>query len=634
MERDKDVIKRAETIQKFFNKINLSRSYDISYPVSIQNAQDNIYQAFGAWRSSLDSYTVTDQQRIQRYREYEQMCYVPELQGGLEIYADDASLYNDEDEVVGIQAENNDIEEALHDLWFKSLDMNYALWHIIFNTCKYGDAFFEIIPDNYRSPKRIKYLRWLPPQFVFRVEQDENLIEFIVRMPREDDGGQVTDTHTAGAGFKVGGGDVEEVHLKPWQVVHFKLDDKEFDPYGKSVLESGRLAFKQQKLIEDAMLIYRITRAPERRIFGIPVGTLPYREAMQRVQDFQQRYRKTPWIEPGTGEINYRNNPLSINDDFFLAKRPDGSGVTIDTLPGGQQLGEIDDARYFKEKILRTMRIPIAYLTGEMTGDVAKTSLSSMDVRFAKTIERIQKQIIKGLEKLAIIELAFKRFSIEDMQNFQVTLTAPSKIYEMQEIEVFNSRLNAIQSATQIADPNNKLFLPREYLYRRIMKFNDEEISDIKLMQQSEMLEQQQDKNAMAAAEQAATMGAPEGAAGGVEGGLGGLEAGAAELGGAEEAPAPEEELGTEVATGGEAGLELASRIMKIGSEKFLVENEEDIKRLIKFVTEYKETEKITQDKPKAKRRLLMNGFEVLFKKGELNGVIKRSRKKSKVLSD
>ena len=331
MDRDRDVIKRAETIQKFFNKINLSKAYDISSPLSVQQAQDDIYQAFGAWRSSLDSYTVTDQQRIQRYREYEQMCYVPELQAGIEIYGDDSSLYNDEDKVIGIRAENNDIEKALEDLWFKSLDMNYALWHIILNTCKYGDAFFEVIPDNYRSPKRIKYIRWLPPQFVFRVELDENLVEFVVRMPRGDDSGQVIDTHTAGAGFKIGGGDIEEVHLKPWQVIHFKIDDKEFDPYGKSVLESGRLAFKQQKLIEDAMLVYRITRAPERRIFGIPVGTLPYREAMQRVQDFQQRYRKTPWIEPGSGEINYRNNPLCIALDTKIDML-DGRSVKLNQL--------------------------------------------------------------------------------------------------------------------------------------------------------------------------------------------------------------------------------------------------------------------------------------------------------------
>jgi hypothetical protein len=554
------------------------------------------------------------------------MCYVPELNGGLELYADDGSLYNENDEVIKVEADNQEITESLTSLWFKSLDMNSVLWHIVYNTCKYGDAFYEIIPDNFKNPKKVKFLRFIPPQFVSRLERDGNLLEFVVRIPEDVTSGGSTSYTTTQA---------QEVKLKPWQIVHFKLDDKEFEPYGKSVLEPGRLAFKQMKLIEDAMLIYRISRAPERRVFSIPVGNLPYREAMNRVEDFKQKYRKTPWIDPITGEIGYKANPLSINDDFFLPKRPDGTGVTIDYLPGGQQLGEIDDVRYFKEKILRTMRIPIAYLTGELQGDVARTSLAAMDVRFAKTIERVQKMIIKGLEKIAIVELAFKRFTIEDLHSFVIKLTPPSKIYEMQELETTTQKLNVIQTAIGLADQAGKLYLPREWLYKNISKFNEQEISAIKLMQQAEAAEAAE----AAAATSGGEMGGlnATGGGGGGMGGAGGMEMGAevgGMAGGGEMGMAPPEAGAmppetTPAPGGGEAELALASKILNIAGKDFLLENENDIREIIKFVKNYKEIDKITKDKPiiVPKKKMYENNFHYLFVIGELKGLISRKSK-------
>lgn len=620
--RENDITKQADTIQQYFNKIGITKVKDLTIP----KTQDgkSIY-AVDAYRTSPENLTIVDQGRLQRYREFEQMCYVPELNGGLELYSDDGSLYNEDDEVIGAQSDDQNIKEALHDLWFKALDMNSVLWHVFYNTCKYGDAFYEIVPDNYKNPKKIKYLKFVPPNFVVRVEENGNLLEFVVKIS--------PDSRTPTSGTFYSSQEAEEFHLKPWQMVHFKLDDKEFEPYGKSVLEHGRLTFKQMKLIEDAMLIYRISRAPERRIFKIPVGNLPYREAMKRVDEIKARFRKTPWIDPVTGDISYKANPLSINDDFYVPIRQDGTGIQIDYEPGGQLLNEIKDVEYFKDKILRTMRIPIAYLTGEMTGDVARTSLSAMDVRFAKTIERIQKQIIKGLEKIAIVELAFKRFTIEDMHGFKVDLTAPSKIYEIQELETFTNKLNTIQTAMALADESGNMFLPKEWLYRKILKLTDQEISDIKLMQQREAAE----KAEATAATEAGTMGAEE-FGGGMSPGAGGMEMGAPEAG----APGGEIEVGAgeggleagpppdEIAAEKGGGAELAaSQIMKIAGQDFLVENEEDIMDLIKFIKEHRETEKITKDKSiKSKKKLYENNFDQLFIHGELKGLIRRKNNK------
>lgn len=873
MDRNREIQKKSEIIQSYFNKLGISKVRDLA--TQDPNKNTDAFQAFGSYRTNVESFTSIDQSRMMRYRQYEQMTYVPELNGGIELYGDDSSLYNEEDKTISIVSDNQEVIDTLNDLFFKSLDMNSVLWHIVYNTCKYGDSFYEVIPDNFKNPRRIKYLRFIPPQFVGRKERDGNLLEFIVKVPEDVTVGSTSFTSSQS----------QEISLKPWQIVHFRLDDKEFEPYGKSVLEPGRLAFKQMKLIEDAMLIYRISRAPERRVFNIPVGNLTYRESMARVADFQQRYRKTPWIDPQTGEISYKENPLcltldtkidlldgrsvpltalieeykegkenwvysidttrnnkvvpgkiewagvtrknaklvevfidngksirctpdhkfmlrdgsykevqllqpgdslmpkytkktrkgyeaifnpatrkyvptyiivardtqedvwnmkwikkhvhhkdinknnnnpdnllileaadhlrlhaetvkanwakpeyrakqiasrleawaeapeerhqlqsdlmtkynksdehreaatkrnnkfwadldnrektstkmrkpksttekmhikfddqfwtfvdttiksysnqtqvveslnsneefikhfasitprsnkqihrhlltkayrtkgfdtfeeyasfikngenhkvvcvkfidvkedtgcitiaeyhnfmtnditvrnSINDDFFLPKRPDGSGVTIEYLPGGQQLGEIDDVRYFKEKILRTMRIPIAYLTGELTGDVAKTSLAAMDVRFAKTIERVQKQIVRGLEKIATIELAFKRFTLNDLQSFILKLTPASKIYELQNLEMMTQRINVIQAAMNLKDDAGNLYLPTEWMYKNINHFTDQEISVIKLMQQAEAAHKAEIAAGVAAA-------AGGGGGGGVGGGL------------------------------------------------------------------------------------------------------------------
>jgi len=273
------------------------------------------------------------------------------------------------------------------------------------------------------------------------------------------------------------------------------------------------------------------------------------------------------------------------------------------------------------------MRIPYSYMTGELSGDVARTSLSAMDIRFAKTIERVQKQIIKGLEKLAIIELAFKRFSIEEMHSFQVLLTPPSKIYEIQELETFTNKLNTIQTATSIIDEQGNLFLPKEWLYKNILKFTDQEISDIKLMQQREAAEKAE---GAAAAGEGGEFGGGMAPGGGPAGG--GMDMGAGDLGGemgmepgaeGEEAgPAPEE---VPAEAGGGAEL-AAAQIMNIAGEDFLVENENDIMELIKFVKQYKEIDQITKDKSelKTKNKMYENNFEHLFLHGELKGLIRR----------
>lgn len=619
--REKEIEKQSEIIQKYFNKINFIKANELE--LRREAYTNDPISLFSGFRTSLDSIVSIEQNRIQRYREYEQMTYVTELNSGLELYADDSTLYNEDDNVITTRGDNQDVVNTLEDLWFNTLDMNSNLWHIVYNTCKYGDAFYEVIPDSFENPKRIKYIKYIPPKLIYRVEEDGNLIHFVVK----------NDVHSS---FRSDNYE-EETILQPWQVVHFKLDDKDFEPYGKSILEHGRLAYKQMKLIEDAILIYRISRAPERRIFYIPVGNLPYEEAMARVEDFKQKYRKTPWIDPSTGEINYRANPLSINDDFFIPRRADGSGVTIDNLPGGQQLGEIDDMKYFKEKVLRTMRVPLSYITGEMTGDVAKTSLSAMDVRFAKNIERIQRFIIKGLEKLAIIELIFRKFTIDDLYSFKIKLTKPSKIYELQDLEVLSQKINIINSALTLKDDVGRLYLPKDWLYKKVNKFNDDEISTIKLMQQIEMSQDIEDAKKIELAKSQEGPPTPELGGGEIPAGVGALEQPGLETTPAEtETPGGEGEIEKAAQKAGEAELEVASKILKIAGKEFLLENEDDIREVINFVKTYKENNKITKDNSKNKilssKKLYENSFNSLFIKGEFRGLI--HKKKRDIIKD
>lgn len=589
--------KNAEKIQRYLNKYHLvTRDLDNTDSMKERDKNSSAASAY-SWQaySWINDATATSDERTNRYREYREMCKVPELNQGLQIYADNATQYNINNNVLEIQSDNQKIVEVLEKLFFERLDINSNLWAYTKNMCKFGDEFVEVIVDSQTAPKNIlAFERVKKPQNLKRKEKDSKLVGFEYDYGRDEE--------------------KPSVKYEPWQIVHFSIEDDEYEPYGKSILEAGRKTWKRLSLMEDAMLVYRISRAPERRVFYIDVGTLSTKDANHYIEQLKRKFKKKSFVNPNTGEIDEKANPLSVDEDFFIAVRENSQGTRIETLPPGQNLGEIDDVKYFKDQILKTMGIPSGYLGGNAEGATydPKSYLSNQEVQFARTIERVQKFIIKGLEKAAIIQLALQKFEGDDLKDFKIKLTPPSNVDQLMEVEIRTQQFGLVQSIKAITSPDGVPFLPDEWIYRNVLGLSEKEISTIKLQVQMQLQLQMQ--------MQSLVQGAGAEAGGGMDmgGSVGGLGGPAPEVAGG---PGPE--VGGE-APGGEApeepGLEVAGNTIEFDGGKWLLENEKDAKKLLKYINLY---EKVQKDNTKKKKVSEHNSVTRMTLKGEFTGLLK-----------
>ena len=259
-----------------------------------------------------------------------------------------------------------------------------------------------------------------------------------------------------------------------YEIAHFRMvSDTNFLPYGKSMLEAGRKIFKQLTLMEDAMLIHRIMRAPEKRIFNIDVGNIPPREVEQFMQRIINKMKKTPVIDQKTGEYNLKYNIESVTEDYFLPVRGGDSGTEIDTLPGLSNNDQIEDIEYLRNKLMASLRIPKAFLGYEEGLSGGKATLAAEDVRFARTIERLQKIVISELTKIGIVHLYSQGFDNADLIDFDLELQNPSMIHEQEKLELLSQQLDLARDAL-----DNKI-LSRKYIYDNIFDFSDEQKKDI-----------------------------------------------------------------------------------------------------------------------------------------------------------
>ncbi len=593
---DEEERKNAERVQDYINRFKVS-SRDLQSPGK-QKGDDNQWQGY-TW---IQEATSTSNSRTIRYDEYREMCKVPELNQGLHIYADNSTQYNVRKDVLEIQSDNNKIIEILEELFFDRLDINSNIWSYTKNMCKFGDEFIEVIPDDKKKPHYIVSLeRVKKPERITRDERKGILKRFIW----ESSDNAVAATHRK----KV---------FQPWQMIHLKIDDDDFDPYGKSILESGRKVWKRLSLMEDAMLVYRISRAPERRVFYIDVGTLSTKEANKYVDQLKRKFKKKQFINPSTGEIDEKANPLAVDEDFFIPVRQDSQGTRIETLPPGMNLGEIDDVKYFKDQILKIMGIPSGYITGPEGGGGydPKSFLSQQDIQFSRTIERIQKFIVRGLEKIAITELILSKDIEEDqLTNFQIILTPPSNVDQLMEIEIRNQQFTLIQQIKALEN-----FLPDEWIYQEVLGLSDKEINKIKLQVQMQ-LQMQAQMQAIFGAGEGGEMG---GAAGTMGGGVGGTVATAGVTpgiaGGPEEVAAPE--AGAPEAEAG-AGLEIAGhKFIEFDGGKWLMNDVSNAKKLLKYIQLY---EKVHKDNNVVKSRE-HNSLTRMAIEGEFRGLLKANR--------
>ena len=431
---------------------NRLKAFDVNKAQS--QGSPNTYNYRTKWRNGRSFNSVTgygsgftnheiEALRKQMYIDYELMDTDALISTALDIYADEVCSDSYSGELLVITTDNIKIKKILHNLFYDILNIEFNLWAWVRTTCKYGDSFlFLDLRDQYGVVNVVP----VHPALMLREEgTPENPYE--VRFRYEGDSGFYTQTNSFDA----------------YEIAHFRiLTDTNFLPYGRSIIEPGRKEYKRMSLMEDAMLIHRIMRAPERRLVKVGIGNLSPEDVDAHMEQIANDMKKVPYIDPTTGDYNLKFNLQNAAEDWFMPVRGDDSGTSVETLPGLANEGQIDDIKYIKAKVLAALKIPESYMNSAEGGGESKGNLASLDIRFAKTIERIQKMIVSELYKIAVIHLYIQGHGNEDLLNFELELTSPSLIYERQKMDLMNTRIesiSAIQEANLFSD---------KYIYEQI----------------------------------------------------------------------------------------------------------------------------------------------------------------------
>jgi hypothetical protein len=368
---------------------------------------------------------IANRNRAERYVDFDEMEYMPEIASSLDIYADEMTTHTALRPMLNIKCANEEIKHILHNLYHNVLNIEHNLFGWARTMCKYGDFFLYLDID---EDMGIRSAIGLPTREIERLEGEDqsnpNYIQY--------------QWNTAG------------LTLENWQVAHFRvLGNDKHAPYGTSVLEACRRIHRQLILLEDAMMAYRIVRAPDRRLFKIDVGGIPPQDVEQYMQKVMTQLKRHNVVDPTTGRVDLRYNPLSIEEDYYIPIRGGQSATDITNLPGASYNGGIDDVKYLRDKLFAALKIPQSYLTMGEGASEDKTTLAQKDIRFSRTIQRLQRVAISELEKIGIIHLYTLGYRNDDLLTFKLQLNNPSKIAELQELEHWDKKFTVAGNATE-----------------------------------------------------------------------------------------------------------------------------------------------------------------------------------------
>ena len=435
-----DLFRSGPVVKRRIKNLEKKSSYSKSSLEVFKKAHSDVYN------STLRAYGSYD--RMARYSDFSEMEGTPEIASALDIYAEECVSPDVEGNILNIYSENTMIKKLLNELFYDVLNVDFNLVMWVRNLCKYGDFFlFNDIHPEYGVINCF-------PIPISEIEREEGF--------DPDDPGAVRFRWVT-QGNRV---------LENWQVSHFRLLGSDaFLPYGSSVLEGARRVWRQLILIEDAMLVYRVIRSPERRVFYIDVGNIPPENIADYLEQAQTSLKRNAVVDKNTGQVDLRYNPLSVDEDYFLPVRGGESGTRIETLAGGSNTTAIEDVEYIQKKLFAALKIPKAYL-GYDEDIGAKATLAQEDIRFSRTIQRIQKTIISELNKVAMIHLYTHGYTSEAILDFELKLCNPSSVAQQQKMELIRTKF-------EIAGQAPEGFVDKEWIRKHIIDLNDDEIHRI-----------------------------------------------------------------------------------------------------------------------------------------------------------
>jgi hypothetical protein len=448
---DTDTIQRSGVIQtnSLIDRFNKVYTTSTAYGVNLNLAQN--YQSA----------------RVQIYADYDAMDTDAICCSALDIVADECTLKNEQGEVLQIRSSDENIQKLLYNLFYSVLNIEFNLWSWVRNMAKYGDFYLKLeIAEDYGVYNVIPFSAYN----IIREEGYNPQNPQEVRFKYDPNA-----TLASSTGYSAQQNKDTGIWFDNFEMAHFRLTgDVNYLPYGRSYLEPARKLFKQYVLIEDAMLIHRIVRAPERRIFYVNVGAIPPGEVDNYMQKMIQKMKKTPLIDPNTGNYNLKYNQQNLLEDFFIPVRGNDTSTKIDTAKGLDYNG-IEDVAYFREKLFAALKIPKAFMGYEkdLTG---KATLAAEDIRFARTIERLQRIIISELTKIALVHLYAHGYTNESAANFSLSLTNPSIIYDQERIALFKEKIDLAKQAMEGS------LLPRDFIYDKIFHFSEDQYAELEDM--------------------------------------------------------------------------------------------------------------------------------------------------------
>ena len=372
---------------------------------------------------SLQANYMANQNRADRYIDFDQMEFTPEIASALDIYADEMTTSSDIMPLLRVDCHNEEIKGMLNVLYHKVMNIEFNLFGWARSMCKYGDFFLYLDIDDQDG---IRHVFGMPPNEIERLEGEDKTNPNYVQFQ-----------------WNAGG-----LTLENWQVAHFRiLGNDKYSPYGTSACEPARRIWRQLTLLEDAVMAYRIVRSPERRVFYIDVGNIAPVDVEQYMQKVMTQMKRNQVVDKDTGRIDLRYNPMSIEEDYFIPVRG-GTSSRVESLPGGTYTGDIDDVKYLRDKLFSALKIPASYLSRGEGAEEDKTTLAQKDIRFARTIQRLQRAVVSELEKIGIVHLFTIGYRGNDLLSFKLSLNNPSKLAEIQELEHWRIKFDTAGSAT------------------------------------------------------------------------------------------------------------------------------------------------------------------------------------------